>query len=78
VPRYASSLSCHPVAAHAVGETAGEILEQLCGDDPQLVVCFASPHFVGTFDDATHALRELLDPQVLIGTTAGGIVGGAH
>jgi small ligand-binding sensory domain FIST len=78
VRRYASGLSCHPVAAHAVGETAGEILEQLDGDDPDLVVCFASPHFVGTFDDATHALRELLHPQVLIGATAGGIVGGAH
>ena len=41
-------------------------------------MCFASPHFVGTFDDATHALRELLNRQVLIGATAGGIVGGAH
>jgi small ligand-binding sensory domain FIST len=78
VRRYASALSCHPVAAHAVGETAGEILEQLDGEDPHLVVCFASSHFVGTFDDAAHALRELLGPQVLIGATAGGIVGGAH
>jgi small ligand-binding sensory domain FIST len=78
VNRYAAALSCHPVAAHAVGETAGEILEQLNGDDPQLVVCFASAHFVGTFDDAAHALRELLAPEVLIGATAGGIVGGSH
>jgi small ligand-binding sensory domain FIST len=42
------------------------------------VVCFASAHFVGTFDDAAHALRELLAPEVLIGATAGGIVGGSH
>jgi small ligand-binding sensory domain FIST len=78
VHRYASALSCHPVPAHAVGETAGEVLEQLNGEDPDLVVCFASSHFVGAFDDATHALRELLEPQVLLGVTAGGIIGGAH
>ena len=76
--RYASALSCHPVAAHAVGETAGEILEALDGEDPHLVVCFASSHFVGTFDDAANALRELLAPEVLIGATAGGIVGGTR
>lgn len=76
--RYASALSCHPVAAHAVGETAGEILERFNGDDPHLVVCFVSPHFVGAFDDAANALRNLLDPGVLIGVTAGGIIGGAR
>ena len=76
--RYASALSCHPVAAHAVGETAGEILERFDGDDPHLAVCFVSPHFVGAFDDAANALRNLLDPQVLIGVTASGIIGGAR
>ncbi len=74
--QYASSLSCHPVPAHAVGETAGEIMEQLGGEDPHLVVCFASSHFVGALDDATNALRNLLEPTVLIGATAGGIIGG--
>ncbi len=76
MPQYASSLSCHPVSAHAVGETAGEIMEQLGGEDPHLVVCFASSHFVGTFDDAVYALRNLLEPTVLVGATAGGIIGG--
>lgn len=78
VRQYASALSRHPVPAHAVGETAGEILEQFDGEDPTLLVCFASSHFVGAFDDAAHALRQLLDPTVLIGATAGGIIGGAH
>lgn len=76
--RYAAALSCHPVAAHAVGETAGEILETFDGDDPDLVVCFVSPHFTGTFDDAANALRNLLSPQVLVGVTAGGIIGGSR
>ncbi len=76
--RYAAALSCHPVPAHAVGETAGELLEQLDGEDPHLVVCFASAPMVGAVDDAVHALRDLLDPQVLIAATAGGIVGGGR
>jgi small ligand-binding sensory domain FIST len=66
------------VAAHAVGETAGEILEAFNGDDPHLVVCFVSPHFAGALDDAANALRNLLDPQVLLGVTAGGVIGGSR
>jgi len=76
--RYASALSQHPVASHAVGETAGELLERLEGDDPDLVVCFASPHFVGAFDDAVHALRDILDHGTLLGATVGSVIGGAH
>jgi small ligand-binding sensory domain FIST len=78
VNRYASALSCHPVAAHAVGEVAGEVLDAFDGDDPSLVVCFVSPHFAGAFDDAANALRSLLDPTVFVGVTAGGIVGGSR
>jgi small ligand-binding sensory domain FIST len=78
VRRYASALSRHPVPAHAVGETAGEVLEQMDGEDPSLVVFFASAPFAGALDDAAHALRELLEPAVLIGGTAGGIVGGSQ
>ena len=75
VTRFASALSRHPVASHAIGETAGAVLEALDAEDPDLVVCFASPHFVGAFDDMTNALRELLDPGVMLGMTAVSIVG---
>ena len=78
MPRYAAALSQHPVAAHAVGEAAGEILDAFDGDDPDLLVCFVSPHFVGAFDDVAFALRNLLSPRVLFGATAVAIVGGAH
>ena len=76
--RYAASMSQHPVPAHAVGEAAGEILEALGGDDPDLLVCFVSPHFVGTFEDVAHALAGIFDPRVLLGMTAVSIVGGAR
>src|SRR6185503_2302156 len=74
--RFASALSRHPVASHAVGETAGAVMEALDAEDPDLVVCFASPHFVGAFDDMTNALRNLLTPRVLLGMTVVAVIGG--
>jgi small ligand-binding sensory domain FIST len=71
-------LSQHPVLAHAAGEAAGQVIEQLEGDDPDLVVCFVSPHFVGAFDDLAFALANLLTPTVLIGATTIAVIGGAH
>ncbi|HEY8215744.1 MAG TPA: FIST N-terminal domain-containing protein [Acidimicrobiia bacterium] len=73
--RFASALSRHPVASHAVGETAGAAIEALDAEDPDLVVCFASPHFVGAFDDMTNALRNLLSPRVLVGMTVVAVIG---
>jgi small ligand-binding sensory domain FIST len=75
--RYAAALSQHPIPAHAVGEVAGSILEQLDGEPPDLVVYFASPHFVGALDDMTSALRRLLEPGALIGMTTAAVIGGA-
>lgn len=77
-PRFAAALSEHPVASHAVGEVAGGILEAFGGDEPDLLVCFASPHFVGTMDDLTFALGNLLEPGVMLGCSAVSIVGGAR
>jgi small ligand-binding sensory domain FIST len=76
--RFASALSQHPVAAHAVGETAGSVIEQLDGEDPDLVVCFTSPHFAGAFDDLAYALQNLLGARVLLGATTVSVIGGAR
>ncbi len=75
--RYAAALSQHPIPAHAVGEIAGSLLEQLEGEPPDLLVVFASPQFVGALEDMTAALRSLLEPGVLVGMTAAAIIGGA-
>jgi small ligand-binding sensory domain FIST len=77
-PRFAAAVSEHPVASHAVGEVAGEVMEHFGGDDPDLVVCFASPHFVGAMEDLAFALGNLLEPQVMLGATAVAVVGGAR
>jgi small ligand-binding sensory domain FIST len=76
VNRYAAALSLHPTPVEAVGEVAGEILERFDGTRPDLLVCFASPHHVGAFDDVVGGLRKLLEPEVMIGGTAVGVAGG--
>ena len=64
--------------AHAVGEVAGEVIEALGGEDPDLLVCFASPHFVGALDDVAFALANLLSPRVAIGASGIAAIGGPH
>jgi small ligand-binding sensory domain FIST len=75
--RYAAALSLHPTPVEAVGEVAGQILEHFDGAAPDLLVCFASPHHVGAFEDIVDGLRKLLEPEVLIGGTAVGVAGGS-
>ncbi|MFL6242846.1 MAG: FIST N-terminal domain-containing protein, partial [Acidimicrobiia bacterium] len=75
---FASALSQHPIATQAVGEAAGEILERLDGVGCDLAVCFASAHHVGAFEDIGPALRNILEPRVLVGGTAVAVAGGAH
>lgn len=76
MPTYAAALSQHPDAAEAVGECAGELLEAFAGTRPDLVVLFASAHHGGALTDIAAALRTLLAPAVLTGTTAVAVAGG--
>jgi small ligand-binding sensory domain FIST len=71
---FASSLSRHPVPEDAVAGAAAEVLDAMGGEDPDLVVWFASPHFVGAFDDMAAVLRDVLGPRVFVGMTAVSIV----
>jgi len=75
---YAYGLSEHPVAAHAVGEAVGQVLETLGEERADLVMLFASPHHVGPFEDIAASVRGLLDPTVLVGGTAGAVIGGGR
>src|SRR6185369_16026877 len=76
VNRYAAALSRHPTPVEAVGEVAGEILEQFDGARPDLLVCFASPHHAGAFEDVMGGVRKLLEPEAAIGCTMVGVAGG--
>jgi small ligand-binding sensory domain FIST len=72
---YAAALSLHPVPVEAVGEVAGQVLERFDGERPDLVVCFASPHHVGAFEDIASGLVQLLQPEAFAAVTAGAVAG---
>ena len=74
--RCGAALSVHPVPVEAAGECAGEILERLDGERPDLLVCLASESHAGAFDDVAGALRKLIEPDVLIGGVFQGVAGG--
>ena len=75
---FAAATSRHPLPSHAAGEVVGEILDQLQGRDPDLVVVFASTPLSGVVEDIGAAIHDMLDPAVLIGSTAAGVVGGGQ
>jgi small ligand-binding sensory domain FIST len=74
---FASALSEHPVTVTAIGEVAGQVLEAL-GQAPDLAALFVTPHHAGALDDAAGAVRAILEPGVLIGCGAVGVVGNAR
>lgn len=74
---FAAALSQHPIPAHAVGEVVGELIERL-GDEPDLAVLFVTGPHTGALEDIASAVRRLLQPRCLVGTTAAGVLAGRH
>jgi small ligand-binding sensory domain FIST len=72
---FAAALSEHPLPTHAVGEVVGEVLDKL-GEAPELAVLFVGAAHTGAVEDVVAAVRQLLRPGVLVGCTAGTVVGG--
>src|SRR5438552_11454924 len=75
--RAAAALSEHPLASHAVGEVAGQLLETV-GQNTDLALLFVTAAHAGALDDVAGAVREVLHPRVLLGCTAESVVGGAR
>ncbi|HEX3425304.1 MAG TPA: FIST N-terminal domain-containing protein, partial [Acidimicrobiales bacterium] len=71
---FASSLSTHPVAAHATGEVIGQVIEQV-GRHPDLAVLFVTRPHREALAEAADTVRRLLEPTVLIGCAAESVVG---
>lgn len=74
---YAAALSEHPVAADAVGEVLGAIVEQR-GVEPDLVVVFAGATHVEFLGEISAAVRKVLRPGTLVGASAVSVIGGDH
>jgi small ligand-binding sensory domain FIST len=71
---FAAALSQHPIAAQAVGETAGQVLEEL-GPEPDLALLFVTPPHAGALEDAGTAVDAVLRPRTLLGCAAVSVVG---
>lgn len=79
---FAAALSEHPITASAVGEVAGQVLEALgpaCrpaeGRGPDLALLFVTPHHGGALEDAAAAVRTVLRPGTLLGSSAVAVAG---
>jgi small ligand-binding sensory domain FIST len=73
--RYAAAVSEHPVAASAVGEVVGEVLERLDAP-PDLAVLLVADAHAGSIQAITATVRELLAPRTLVGCTARSVAAG--
>jgi small ligand-binding sensory domain FIST len=75
--RFATALSEHPLATHAVGEIVGEVLDQLEGS-PDTVVLFVSRAHTGVFEDIARTVGNLLSPGVLVGCSTRSTLAGTQ
>lgn len=75
---FAAALSRHPDPAEATAEVVGRVRDELGPDRPSVAMLFASGDHVAALDDIVATVVSLLAPEVLVGTTAVGVVGGAE
>ena len=71
---FAAAMSEHPVTAHAVGEVAGQVLEDV-GDRPDLALVFVTAPHAGALEDAVGVVDAVLHPLVLLGVAAESVAG---
>jgi small ligand-binding sensory domain FIST len=75
---FAAALSEHPIAAHAVGEVTGQVLEALGDEKPDLAILFVTGHHTRSMADAGDVIRRLLRPDALLGCTAVSVLANAR
>ena len=71
---FAAAMSEHPLTAHAVGEVAGAVLEQI-GDRPDFATVFVTPPHAGALEDIMRTVEEVLHPLVSLGCAAESVLG---
>ena len=76
--RWASAVSDEPSLEAAVTACAERVTTGLEGASPDLAVVFVSPHFAADYKRVPDLLRERLGPALLLGCSAGGVIGGGH
>jgi len=72
---FGAAVSEHPDPAHAVGEAAGAVLDQV-GPGADIALLFVTGPHVDAMGDIAAAVHTILQPGAFIGTTAVGVIGG--
>lgn len=76
--RWSSAASTAPRLDAAVREATDAVRAGLDGATPDLAVAFVSPHHAGAWEGLPGLVAETLDASVLVGCSAGGVIGGGH
>lgn len=74
---FAAGMSRHPDPAVAVAEVVGHVTESLAGP-PSVAMLFVAGAMIDALDDIVDTVQTLLCPDVLVGSTPVGVVGGAE
>jgi small ligand-binding sensory domain FIST len=75
---WSSAVSDEPILEAAVAEVAAELLDELGEQPVDLAVAFVSHHFAARYAELPKLLRAGLPHRVLIGCSAGGVIGGGR
>ncbi len=76
--RWSSAISDNADLAVAIRDAATEAIAGLEGEPAHLAVVFVSTHHYGGFDLVPELLKPLLGDALLLGCSAGGVIGGGH
>ncbi len=75
--KWASTASTKATLDDAIEEVVGRVGREL-PEGIALAVVFVSPHHAPRYDEVAATLRSRLRPRVLIGCSAGGVIGGGR
>lgn len=76
--RWASTVSDDTGLEPAIARAASVIRNELGGARPDLVVAFVSAHHAAGFDRVPRLIAAALGPTMLLGCSAGGVIGGGR
>jgi small ligand-binding sensory domain FIST len=76
--KWVSSASDHSDSLAAIAATSQRLWDELDQTPPDLLLCFASQHHLFHYGQMLPLLREKLRPRVLLGCSAGAVIGGGR
>ena len=76
--KWASSSASSANMSEALRHVAEDVRHQLGEHVPDLALLFVSKDFAASYEHAVRLLREYLPFKLLVGCSAGGIIGGGH